>query len=713
MASIIPGLEYDIFVSYRQKDNKGDRWVTEFVNSLKTELEATFKEEISIYFDENPHDGLLATHDVDGSLSEKLKCLIFIPIISQTYCDPKSFAWNKEFLVFKKLASEDRYGLKIKLQSGNVASRILPVRIHELDDQDKAVLEGELGPIRAIDFVFKSAGVNRPLLSREEHPQDNLNKTYYRDQINKVANAIKEICSNMSPSSRATVSSATNLKGNSPRPFARKLIGIAAAFVLAVAASLWVWYSFGKTTNATLPTKTSIAVIPFKNQNKTTDNEVICASLSEDILTQLASLPELRVPSPSSSRQHADSKESAKEIGAALHVRYLLEGSILANQDELKITAILTDTDNDEVIWTKSFTKPRKEYFSAQSDVANLVVSSLHINLRGKQTQFERVKTFDLTAYEIYKTGLHNLERGYIESMPTLNNVVPYFERALKLDSTLYPAYVSIANSYLFYNLYGRMSRNEAYPKIKKALEHCEKLNPDYGPLYTSYANFALEFDFDEVSFLKYNEKAIEFDPNNAMIYYNLGIYHWYKKDFAQSAKDFDKGIELSPDKQMDYFNWKVNGYWTGQYASAAAAFERHIQEFPDDERAKWELALVYIQLRQYQNAIDILHKRIRGTETNWALANAYWGLGDTTAYNRILNYHLQKIEKGEFVPPAIMGHIYLAGGKKDKACEWFEKQVESRDGGLFWLAMVKNDPRLKTLKDYPRYQQLLKRLPV
>jgi hypothetical protein len=94
MASIIPGYEYDIFISYRQKDNKGDKWVSEFVEALKTELESTFKEAISVYFDINPHDGLLETHDVDASLKDKLKCLIFIPIISRTYCDPKSLLCN-------------------------------------------------------------------------------------------------------------------------------------------------------------------------------------------------------------------------------------------------------------------------------------------------------------------------------------------------------------------------------------------------------------------------------------------------------------------------------------------------------------------------------------------------------------------------------------------------------------------------------------------
>jgi hypothetical protein len=120
MASLIPGYEYDIFISYRQKDNRGERWVSEFVESLKAELESTFKEEISVYFDINPHDELLETQDVDASLKEKLKCLVFIPILSRTHCDPKSYAWECEFKAFVEQASHDQYGLKIKLPNGNV-----------------------------------------------------------------------------------------------------------------------------------------------------------------------------------------------------------------------------------------------------------------------------------------------------------------------------------------------------------------------------------------------------------------------------------------------------------------------------------------------------------------------------------------------------------------------------------------------------------------
>src|ERR1035437_3689291 len=139
MASIIPGFEYDIFISYRHNDNLSG-WVTGFVEALKEELAVTVKETISVYFDTNPHDGLLETHNVDKSLERKLNCLIFIPVISQTYCDSSCFAWQNEFLPFNKMAKSDYLGRDIRLVSGNVTSRILPVRIHNLDQEDKTLL---------------------------------------------------------------------------------------------------------------------------------------------------------------------------------------------------------------------------------------------------------------------------------------------------------------------------------------------------------------------------------------------------------------------------------------------------------------------------------------------------------------------------------------------------------------------------------------------
>ena len=269
MPSIISGFEYDIFISYRQNDNKYDGWVTEFVNNLNKELEATLKDKVTVYFDANPHDGLLETHSVDRSLESKLKSLIFIPILSKTYCDAKSFAWNHEFLAFIELAKKDQFGLHIKLSSGNVSNRVLPVRIHDLDEEDTKLAESYLGVIRAVDFIYHSPGVNRSLRPWDDDVIKNTKQPFYRDQINKVANAVDEILRGMkqvekSPAKeknlpdsvseikkevhKALVQKETRKKIS--RPFPRSARWVAAAVLLAFAAFFGVrWYTHQKNSN--------------------------------------------------------------------------------------------------------------------------------------------------------------------------------------------------------------------------------------------------------------------------------------------------------------------------------------------------------------------------------------------------------------------------------------------------------------------------------
>ncbi len=210
MPSIFPGFEYDIFVSYRHNDNKYDGWVTEFVEKLNQELDATLKDKLSIFFDKNPREGLQDTHHVDQSINTKIKSLIFIPIISQTYCDTTSFAWNSEFVVFKTESQNDKIGRTIKLPNGNSASRFLPIKIHDIDIDDVKLLENELsGALRSIDFIYRDAGVNRPLRPIDDEISVVGGRILYRNQINKLANAIKEIIQGIKLAARGDVPPAT------------------------------------------------------------------------------------------------------------------------------------------------------------------------------------------------------------------------------------------------------------------------------------------------------------------------------------------------------------------------------------------------------------------------------------------------------------------------------------------------------------------------
>ncbi len=193
-SSIIPGFDYDIHISYRYNDNKYDGWVSEFVEKINQELSATLKDKLTIYFDKSPEESRGESPQEDGSVSQKINSLIFIPVISQTYCDVNSPVWKNEFRIFQNEIKKDSIGSNIKLTNGNTASRVIPVKIHDIDTDDVKLLETELsGGLRSIDFIYREEGVNRPLRPVDDDKNANTLRPMYRNQINKLANAIKEI----------------------------------------------------------------------------------------------------------------------------------------------------------------------------------------------------------------------------------------------------------------------------------------------------------------------------------------------------------------------------------------------------------------------------------------------------------------------------------------------------------------------------------------
>jgi TolB-like protein len=347
MPSIIPGYEYDIFISYRHKDNRstsnsviqgntyvpGNGWVTDFVLNLRKEIESTFKEDINIYFDTNSIDGLLETHNVDKSLEGKLKSVIFIPILSQIYCDPKCFAWQNEFCVFNRLSLNDSIGRDIKLRDGNVSSRILSVAIHQLDIDDRTLIENELqSKLRPIDFIFRSPGVNRPLMP-DDSRQGNTNNLFYRDQINKVANAIKQIFQAIRYPGR--ISEAHNsVAYGSDDPDRGKEVTSA--------------------TNNELLEK-SLAVLPFVNLSYDQTQEYFADGITENIVIQLAAVPQLRVISRTSVMRYKKTTKSAPEIASELGVKFILEGSAQAHANRVRINVQLIDAKQDQRVWSKVF----------------------------------------------------------------------------------------------------------------------------------------------------------------------------------------------------------------------------------------------------------------------------------------------------------------------------------------------------------------------
>jgi TolB-like protein len=473
MPSRIPDFEYDVFVSYRQNDNKYDGWVTEFVANLRKELEATSKDPISVYFDENPHDGIRETHQVDKSLERKLRCLIFLPILSKTYCDSKSYAWTQEFIPFRDLAARDSFGPIIPLRNGNAASRILPVRIHDLDVEDQSRFEKETGgPLRAVDFVFKTPGVNRPLRASEDHPQDNLNKTYYRDQINKVANAVNEMLIAMTSPAIEATSAAPAHQRPSARPRPDKLWKGMRLLVVIALLLLGGYAVMNYKQWIPEPAVKSLAVLPFKNLSTDPKDQYLADGFYEEIINRLSKEKNLVVLARASSTMATSAGWGSSEISQKLNVQYILTGSLQKEGDNLKITVRLEDGRTGQVISSKTLDRKLQDYFVLLGEVANKVVAGVGETIN---TQLYSLPTDNLKAWEHF---LKAFEYEWTSNIKEISDKHVYFlESAIREDPMMSTAWYWLEN-YYFYQ-YGNGGDSTTLQAGLRAMEKVYAIDKD------------------------------------------------------------------------------------------------------------------------------------------------------------------------------------------------------------------------------------------
>lgn len=448
MPSIVPGYEYDIFISYRQKDNKVDGWVTSFVAALKAELDATLKNPVSIYFDENPHDGLLETHQVNASLDAKLRCVVFMPIVSQTYCDPGSYAWQQEFLRFLEMAKNDRLGPQVILANGNVVSRVLPIQIHELDAEDRNTIEAALGgPMRAIPFIYSAPGVNRPLRPHEDHPENNKNRTVYRDQINKVANALKDIGSavvrernGLAGSSDSSSKEESETK-KSASPWLKVNLVVAAVLILTIAA----YYIFNLNSPVLDASKASIAVIPFRNNTGDPGMSHYGVGIASEVSTQLGLTRQFDfISSLQATIQYQQSEKSPAEIGKELGVTHILTGIYQTAGNNMQVTVELMDA-SGKVIWSIPYKTRYTDIFEVQRNIAVRVKDKFDIHSAEEQP----LMTPNLEAYSHYIKGLEIVLNS--NRPEDRMKAVAEYQQAIELDSGFIEPWWGIIEEYCYY----------------------------------------------------------------------------------------------------------------------------------------------------------------------------------------------------------------------------------------------------------------------
>lgn len=745
MASVSPDYAYDIFISYRHNDNRSGG-VTEFVELLKAELAATIKEPLSIYFDRNPHDGLLETHHVDKSLEGKLKCLIFIPIISQTYCDPKSFAWQHEFVTFNKLAKEDALGRDIKLRNGNVASRVLPIKIHDLDEADQAMIETELGGVlRSIEFIYREPGVNRPLKVSDKK-SDNQSNTDYSNQLNKVANAIKEIISAIQSPDQAQIKTGKpkeNYKSSATPQ--KKKIGIAALIILLLGVAGYFLYPKFTSLGGSNSVR-SIAVLPFENMSGE-DDAYFTKGVTEDILTQISKIGDLRVLSRFTLKDYDAKGKNIQEIGAELGVDYLLTGSIRRDGDNLRISCQLVQVNPEKETWAENFDKRMNDVFAIQHDVATQVAMHLKARLSPEQeNRIAQTPTENMAAYNYYLKGR---EEYYKYEPASLKKAISYFKEALALDPKFALALAGLSDAYsqgsheiIFlpvsymdsalqiskkavtlnpnaaeaWKALGMAYSNKG--KKDEAIEMYEKavaLNPSYEPALLNLGRLLGEKGrFDER--IRMARQVLRVNPLHAGAYIALGNTYSLLDMNAEATLNYEKGLALNPRNVGGRYNYAFCYAQAGQREKAAQQIKELAAINPNDPFLNELAADIALNIDPAW-ATEYLLKAIHADGFDPQLNNTVplgigyllWQEGKIDSakmwLDPVLKFHLSESNSGDENNMLMLVSNYAVRRENQEALKWLRKLV---DTGYMDTGNLLTDFRLAGLRKEPEFVKIV-----
>jgi len=260
--------------------------------------------------------------------------------------------------------------------------------------------------------------------------------------------------------------------------------------------------SLGTAMAESVPEK-SIAVLYFENMSSEKDTDYFCAGMTEDIITDLSKIQELKVVSRTDVLPFRNKEVNTRHVGDALRVNYILDGSVRKSGNRIRITAQLVSVRDGYHLWAERFDRLVEDIFDLQNEVSEKIVDALKISLTEAERQLLAQKpTDDLRAYDFYMRGRELL---YLKGKRNTESAIKMFENAVAIDSRFATAYAGLAEAYS--TMYEWYDGNSTW--LSKAIET--------------------------------NQKALELDPACLEAKYGIAMVYFHHRRFAESKRTIEE----------------------------------------------------------------------------------------------------------------------------------------------------------------------------
>jgi TolB-like protein/Tfp pilus assembly protein PilF len=364
-----------------------------------------------------------------------------------------------------------------------------------------------------------------------------------------------------------------------------------ALLVVLLVSALALAFPFYQHRNPTLglPPEKIIAVLPFENLSEKKGNTYFADGVQDDLLTKLVKIADLKVISRTSVMSYRGARNT-RQIGRALNVSHVLEGSVRRDADRIHLNVQLIDARSDTHVWAEEYDRDLNDIFAIQSEIARKVAEQLHAKISSSEkSAIERAPTDDIAAFDLYTRAkdLFLAATNSNSGKEDLLDAADLLNQALARDPSYFEAYCQLGRIHDLLYILGHDHTPHRLGLAEAAINAALRLRPAAGEahfaravnLYSGYLNY------DEA--LKELELARKSLPNDSRIFELRGLIRNRQGKFEEGLTELEHAMELDP-RNVYRLEQLATSYWSlGDYPKVTAAYDRALAIDPNNVQIK------------------------------------------------------------------------------------------------------------------------------
>jgi TolB-like protein/tetratricopeptide (TPR) repeat protein len=450
----------------------------------------------------------------------------------------------------------------------------------------------------------------------------------------------------------------------------------------------------------------AIAVLPFANLSGKADEEYLADGMTDMLTSNLAQWNALRVTSRTSAMRFKDAREPVANIGRALRVDAVVEGSMMHANGHVRVTAQVIRVSTDEHVWSRTFERQDGDVFALQAEVASAIANAIKLAVSPPGRAQAATHAVNPEAQDAYLRGRYLIQQeGRDKNLRALEEL----KRAVALDPSYARAYATLARCYILLANFGEMTHAAAYAAAYDAAQHAIALDDGVADAHSELADLLLYERWDWRAAAHEYERALELDASHTLARSHYSRYLSAIGRHAEALAQARLTVDGDPFSVDALETPPLALFYAAHYTEAAAGFRDALLVFPNNASTHFGLARALAAARDFDAAEQEIIEATR-------LVNGY--IGYRLEGVRVLITAGQKgeglaqlraIETDNTTLPTVhMAAIYGALGVPDKAFEYLNRAVQERTPNLLWARV---DPRLEPLRNDPRFGGIVRAL--